>query len=204
MNNQPEPAAPASADDTDRPLVVSPEITMADLVMPNQTNYYRTMFGGDAMALMDKAAAIAALRFCRQPIVTASSEHIDFRKPIHEGEIIEALARVIYTGRSSLVVRVHVYGENALSGDWRLCTTGYFTMIAIGPDGQRLLVPRVALEDDEARSEWATGERIHSANQQRRLEARATIAQRQSVPPPVVPATLEPGRNEPPARTSQN
>jgi acyl-CoA hydrolase len=145
------------------PALVAPEIVMADLVLPNQTNYYRTMFGGDAMAFMDKAAAIAALRFGRQPIVTGSSEQIDFRHPVHEGEIIEARARVIYAGRSSLVVRVHVYGEHALKGDRRLCTVGYFSLVAIGPDGTPLVVPRLLLDEDdeEAREEWLIGEHIH-------------------------------------------
>lgn len=148
-------------DEDQRPALIAPEITMADLVLPTQTNYYRTMFGGDAMAFMDKAAAIAALRFCRLPIVTASSEHIDFRQPIHEGELIEARARVIYVGRSSLVSRVHVYGEDPLKNNRRLCTTGYFTMVALGNDRQRLLLPRLLLEDDDARDEWETGKQIH-------------------------------------------
>ncbi|NJM09063.1 acyl-CoA thioesterase [Candidatus Gracilibacteria bacterium] len=74
---------------------VADEERMADLVLPHQTNGYGTMFGGDVMAMMDKAAAIAALRFCRQPVVTASSERIDFRTPIRQGEIIEAHSKVV-------------------------------------------------------------------------------------------------------------
>jgi acyl-CoA hydrolase len=57
---------------------------------------------------MDKAAGITALQFCRQPVVTASTERIDFRTPIHTGEIIEAIAKVIYVGRTSLIVRIHI------------------------------------------------------------------------------------------------
>lgn len=158
----------------DRPALVAPEICMADLVLPNQTNYYRTMFGGEAMAIMDKAAAIAALRFCRLPIVTASSEHIDFRQPIHESEIVEARARVIYAGTSSLVARVHVYGEDPLQGNVRLCTTGYFSMVAIGPDGTRLIMPRLVLEDDQCREEWVIGEGIHESIQARRQRQNGT------------------------------
>jgi acyl-CoA hydrolase len=146
----------------------APEIFMADLVMPNQTNYYRTMFGGAAMAFMDKACAIAALQFCRLPIVTASSEHIDFCQPIYEGEMIEALARVIYAGRTSLVSRVHIYGEDAIKNNRRLCTTGYFSLVAIDPDGKKIRMPGLLLEDDQAREEWTIGERIHNAIAQRR------------------------------------
>jgi acyl-CoA hydrolase len=147
--------------DTKRPSLAAPEVRMADLVLPNQTNYYRTMFGGAAMAFMDKAAAIAALRFCRMPIVTGASEQIDFRQPVHEGEIIEALAKVIYAGRSSMIARVHIYGEHALKGDRRLCTTGFFSIVAVSPEGNPLIVPELLLEDDTARAEWEEGERIH-------------------------------------------
>ena len=73
----------------------APEVHITDIILPGQTNNHGTMFGGDVMAMMDKAAAIAALRFCRTTLVTASSERIDFRTPIHAGEIIEAIARVI-------------------------------------------------------------------------------------------------------------
>lgn len=153
----------------DRPLRVAPEVYTVDLVLPSQTNYYRTMFGGDAMAMMDKTAAIAALRFGRQPIVTASSEHIDFREPVYESEIIEARARVIFVGRSSLVVRVHVYGENGLSGNRRLCTTGYFSMVSISPEGKAMPIQTgLMLEDETAREEWVIGKRIHEAIVSRR------------------------------------
>ncbi len=151
------------------PARPAPEVTTTDLVLPGQTNYYRTIFGGDAMAMMDKTAAIAALRFCRQPIVTASSEHIDFREPVYESEIIEVRARVIFVGRSSLVVRVHVYGENALNGNRRLCTTGYFSMVSITTEGRaRPIGVQLALEDEQAHSEWQTGKRIHDAIVSRR------------------------------------
>ena len=138
----------------------APEIHVTDIVLPNQTNNFNTMFGGEVMALMDKAAAIAGLRFCRQPLVTASSERIDFRTPIHAGEIIEAIARVIYVGRTSMIVRVHIYAEHPLKGDTRVCTTGYFSMVSVNPQGQPLPVPRLSLEDVAAQAEWAIGEEI--------------------------------------------
>lgn len=154
-----------SKPETARP---APEIHVCDIILPSQTNNFNTMFGGEVMAMMDKAAAIAALRFCRRPVVTASSERIDFRTPIHAAEIIEAVARVIYVGRTSLIVRVHIFAEHALEGRPRLCTTGYFSMVSVGPDGSRLEVPRLALETEAARAEWAVGEEIRRAIDARR------------------------------------
>jgi uncharacterized protein (TIGR00369 family) len=144
------------------------EVRMADIVLPNQTNNHNTMFGGEVMALMDRAAGIAALQFCRKPVVTASSERIDFRTPIHAGEIIEAIARVIYVGRTSMITRVHIYAEHPLIGDRRVCTTGYFSMVAVDAKGRPIPVPRLLLEDEQARAEWALGEEIRQAIDARR------------------------------------
>lgn len=143
-----------------RPAHVAPEVRIADIVLPNQTNGYGTMFGGDVMALMDRAAGIAALRFCRLPVVTASTERIDFRTPIHAGEIIEATARVIYVGRTSLIVRIRITAEHPLIGDQRICTTGYFSMVAVQQGDEPVPVPRLQISDAEAQAEWAIGEEI--------------------------------------------
>jgi uncharacterized protein (TIGR00369 family) len=146
----------------------APEVRIADIVLPNQTNNHGTMFGGDVLALMDRAAGIAALRFCRQPVVTASTERIDFRTPIQRGEIIEAIAKVIYVGRTSMIVRIHIYAEHPLIGDRRICTTGYFSMVALDQAGQPVPVPHLLLEDDESRVEWSVGEEVRRAIDARR------------------------------------
>jgi uncharacterized protein (TIGR00369 family) len=146
----------------------APEVRIADIVLPNQTNNHGTMFGGDVLALMDRAAGIAALRFCRQPVVTASTERIDFRTPIQRGEIIEAIAKVVYVGRTSMIVRIHIYAEHPLIGDRRICTTGYFSMVALNQAGQPVPVPRLLLDDDESRAEWAVGEEVRRSIDARR------------------------------------
>ena len=156
------------ADTTDLAPRPAPEVRMADIVLPNQTNNHNTMFGGEVMALMDRAAGIAALQFCRKPVVTASSERIDFRTPIQAGEIIEAVARVIYVGRTSMITRVHIYAEHPLIGDRRVCTTGYFSMVAVDAEGRPVPVPRLLIEDDVAQAEWAMGEEIRQVVDARR------------------------------------
>jgi acyl-CoA hydrolase len=143
---------------------VADEERMAEIVLPDQTNGFGTMFGGDVMALMDKAAAIAALRFCRQPVVTASSERIDFRSPISQSEIVEAFSRVIFVGRTSMVVRVRLFAEHPLHGERRICTTGYFSMVAVPLDGEPPAdVPELVLADEQAQVEYAIGAEIHQA-----------------------------------------
>lgn len=156
------------SNDDPRPARVAEEVHITDLVLPNQTNNYGTMFGGEVLAMMDKAAGIAAIRFCRQPVVTASTERIDFRTPIHTGEIIEATAKVIYVGRTSLIVRIHIYAEHPLIGERRICTTGYFSMVAVDAEGRSVAVPRLLLPDEQARAEWEVGEEIRRVIDARR------------------------------------
>lgn len=152
----------------DPPAHAASEVYITDIVLPNQTNNHGTMFGGEVLALMDKAAGIAGLRFCRKPVVTASTERIDFRTPIHAGEIIEATAKVIYIGRTSLIVRIHIYAEHPLIGERRVCTTGYFSMVAVDADGRPVPVPGLLLPDAQAGDEWKVGEEIRRVIDARR------------------------------------
>jgi acyl-CoA hydrolase len=40
------------------------------MVFPNQTNHYGTLFGGDALRLMDMAAFVTASRHARKCVIT--------------------------------------------------------------------------------------------------------------------------------------
>lgn len=116
-------------------------VHMMDVVFPNQTNHYGTLFGGQALALMDRAAFIAATRFARCVVVTASSQKTDFHTPVVQGQLVELVARVISTKRSSMVVEVELFGEALLSGARSLCTRGEFTMVALDGNGKPTRVP---------------------------------------------------------------
>jgi acyl-CoA hydrolase len=100
-------------------------------VFPGTTNHYDTLFGGTAMHLMDEVAFIAATRFSRQRMVTVSSDRIDFKKPIPSGTIVELIGRVVYTGTTSLKVRVDIYIEQMYSDHREKAVSGEFTFVAI-------------------------------------------------------------------------
>ncbi len=117
------------------------EAHLVEMVFPGQANHYGTLFGGQALALMDKAAFIAASRFSRCTVVTASSEKCDFHVPVRQGELVEVFARVVSTGRTSMVVEVELYAENLHSGARQLATRGRFVLVALDPDGHPTSVP---------------------------------------------------------------
>lgn len=120
-------------------------LTMMETVFPEQTNHYGTLFGGQALAFMDKAAFLVASRYARRNVVTASSEKCDFHVPVRQGQLVELNATIIKTGRTSLTVEVTLHAEDLLTGDRQLGTRGQFIMVALDAHGQPTSVP--PLED---------------------------------------------------------
>lgn len=111
-------------------------VHVADMIFPEDTNHHGTLFGGVALARMDKAAFIAATRHARLTFVTASCERIDFTAPAYSGELAEATGRVVRVGRKSVSVEVTLEAESLLTGERRVCARGLFHMVATdAPDG---------------------------------------------------------------------
>ena len=117
------------------------EARLLHMVFPDHTNHLGTLFGGQALAWMDMASFIAASRYARSTVVTARSEQVDFNQPIHKGDLVEVVARLVKVGRSSMSVDVEVITEDLLSGERKLCTRGHFVMIALDPLGRPTPVP---------------------------------------------------------------
>jgi uncharacterized protein (TIGR00369 family) len=122
------------------------EARLIEMVFPEQTNHYGTLFGGQALALMDKAAFVVASRYARRTVVTASSEKVDFHVPVRQGQLVELVARVVATGKTSLTVEVDLYAEDLLTGDRRLATRGSFVLVALDAHGSKTAVPGLARE----------------------------------------------------------
>lgn len=117
------------------------EARLIEMVFPGQTNHYGTLFGGQALALMDKAAFIVASRYARRTVVTASSEKCDFHVPVRQGQLVDLHARVVATGRTSITVEVDLYSEDLLTGERELGTRGRFVLVALDSQGKPTTVP---------------------------------------------------------------
>lgn len=116
-------------------------------ILPDDTNHIGALFGGRAIAWMDLAAGLAAMRLSRHVTVTASIEKVDFQVPIWGGEVAVVEARVVSVGRTSMKVRVDMFRENPKTGEKTLCTTGIFHMVALDDKG----VPTDVFHPEEKR-----------------------------------------------------
>src|ERR1700687_1731655 len=88
----------------------------SELMMPEHANNIGHVFGGVILSMMDKCAAIVAYRHSRSGVVTASIDRVDFREPIHLGDLVIMKASLNLTGRSSMEIGVRVEAEELMTG----------------------------------------------------------------------------------------
>jgi len=141
----------------------TPIVTSTEIIMPQDANSHGTLFGGKLLELMDKCAAIVALRFCQQPVVTASFERIDFIAPINVGNIIELTSRVIFTGKTSLVIKVDVFCDTLKHAEQSKTTSGYTVFVSVDELGQPIPIPQLKVETKEEKDLWKKGEALKAA-----------------------------------------
>ena len=133
----------------------------SELMMPHHANNLGHVFGGVMLSMMDKTAAVAAFRHCRLNVVTASIDRVDFREPIHVGDLVVMKSSVNYVGRTSMEVGVRVEAEELLTGRRRHTNSCYLTFVAVDRNGRPIEIPGIVPESPEE-------QRRFQAAQQRR------------------------------------
>ncbi|WP_342507405.1 acyl-CoA thioesterase [Sporosarcina sp. FSL K6-2383] len=101
------------------------------LVLPPDTNHLQTIFGGRVLAYIDEIAAITAMKHSNTAVVTASIDSVDFMSSARVGDVLELEALVTSTGRTSMEVFVSVHSMNLLTGETKLTTESFLTMVAM-------------------------------------------------------------------------
>jgi acyl-CoA hydrolase len=137
-------------------------------MMPQDANVLGHVFGGTILGMMDLAAAVVAFRHARSACVTASIDRVDFREPIHVGDLVVMKASCNYSGRTSMEIGVRVEAEDMTTGRRRHTNSCYLTFVAIDRNNKPVEVPQIVLQSaDEIRRHAAA-----KARRQRRLEER--------------------------------
>ena len=131
--------------------------------MPNDTNPNGTLMGGRLMYLMDICGAIASQRHSNSRVTTVSVDFVEFRSPIHLGEVIVLEGFVNRAFTTSMEVEINVWAENPLSGERRKSNKAFYTFVAIDDQGRPRRVPPILPETEE---EW---QRYHDAARRREL-----------------------------------
>ena len=140
---------------------------ISTLVMPHMANLLGDLFGGDLMAMVDQAAAIAAIRHSGGPSVTASIHRVDFRERIPVGSLVTCRSTVDFVGNSSMDITVEVYAERPSTGERRHTHTAHVVFVAIDENGRPKRVPRLIPATEEEKERYQSAEEYRKRHQER-------------------------------------
>ncbi|WP_238695403.1 acyl-CoA thioesterase [Ornithinimicrobium flavum] len=144
-----------------------PEITMRFLAAPTDAGQSGSVSAGRVLEWIDKAGYAAAARWSGGYTVTAYVGNVRFTRPVEVGDLVEARARVILTGRSSMHVTVQVSSGPPTTGGLEPATRCLMIFVAVDGDGRPTPVPTLEPRsmEEQLLAEWG----------ERRKELRAQV-----------------------------
>jgi len=106
----------------------------SQLVMPQDANVLGTLFGGQMVSWMDISASKAVHRFLKDTNVNAALtraiDAIEFKETVFVGDWVNFEAKIIDTGKSSIVIQIDAYRETKHIEKTLACTAK-FTFVSV-------------------------------------------------------------------------
>lgn len=122
---------------------------LRELVLPVHANHRGTLFAGQGLQLMTKAAFLAARGLAQHEVVMAGVTGVDFLAPVPVGHQLLLRGWVSRIGRSSMTVCVtglaDVPGASAEE-----VLKGVFEMVAVDAAGRPAAIDRAYLNEETA------------------------------------------------------
>lgn len=109
------------------------------VAMPRDTNPYGTIFGGVILSYIDQAGFVEARRHGHPTgtkWVTVALDRVEFKKPVHLGDVVAFYAATTRIGTTSVTVRVEVEAEREGADRAIPVTEASITLVCVGPDGR--------------------------------------------------------------------
>ncbi len=130
------------------------ELTLAQVMLPEDANPRGNVHGGTLMKLADTAGGVCATRHARRPVVTAVIDSMTFEQPVYVGNLVVLNAIVTWTGRTSIETEVSIEAEDVLSGQVRHISTAYFVYVATDEHGRPTAVRPLEITTPEHQRRW--------------------------------------------------
>jgi len=122
---------------------------LSEVMMPAYANHYGSVHGGAILKLVDEAAFVAATKHARKNVVVASMDHIDFKHPVHIGDLLMLSASIYHVGRTSMDVEVKIIAEDIKQAKKLNIGSAYLTMVALDEKARPVRVPGLILRTKE-------------------------------------------------------
>lgn len=111
-------------------------LSLRVVIMPRDTNHYGTIFGGVILSYIDQAGLVESLRHGRHRWVTAAIDRVEFKAPVHVGDVVNFYTRPARLGTTSITVAVEVEAERCDGSGVVPVTAASLVMVATDPAGK--------------------------------------------------------------------
>ena len=108
------------------------------VVLPADLNDYGSLFGGTLLKWVDEIAYIrVSLDFPGQHFVTIGLDHVEFKHPIREGQILRFHCEKTRVGNTSVTYKVKVYGARYNAKSEATLFENNITFVCVTNDGHK-------------------------------------------------------------------
>jgi acyl-CoA thioesterase YciA len=120
-------------------------LSIRRVLLPKDTNHRGEVFGGAILAEIDLAGVVEARRHTRHDVATVFVNGVEFRHPIHIGDVVSFYTTLVKLGTTSITVRVEVEASrDGLDAETSVTATEIvYVAVAPGPDGKLHKTPIV-------------------------------------------------------------
>ena len=116
-------------------------IVTQTIAMPGDTNANGDIFGGWLLSQMDLSAGVTATQRAGGRCVTVAIDSMQFKKPVHVGDIVSCYTDICDEGSSSIKLMVEAWCVRQQSHLLEQVTQGIFTFVAIDDNGRPRPLP---------------------------------------------------------------
>lgn len=138
------------------------QMTMSNVMLPQQANQFGNVHGGEIMKLIDSTAGVVAQRHARTNVVTVRVDELEFIKPIRIGNVVTCYGKLTFVGKTSMEVSVNVTVEDvSIDEPAKTALTAYLTFVSLDEKGKPQQVPSLELTNEEERRLFQEGQQRH-------------------------------------------
>lgn len=111
------------------------------IVLPADLNDYGSLFGGTLLKWVDEIAYIrVSLDFPGQHFVTIGLDHVEFRHPIREGQILCFKCNKTRIGKTSVTYNVQVVGARYERNSEQVLFESNISFVCVGEGGNKTAI----------------------------------------------------------------
>ena len=139
------------------------------IAKPSDANSIGTVFGGRILERMDETAAICARRHSNVRVSTVAVDQVEFYRTLKVGHVVRLVARLTRSFRTSMEMKIDVFGQDTYAGEEFLAASAYFVIVGLDENGQPTAVPELKPQTETERALWEeAGVRRENRKQRRK------------------------------------